>query len=154
MGVSGPMAFLQDHSFLPARQWEGEEHQHMPGGLPAQGGAPPPHIFPSNVENKHPTQIGDPRRKGTAPNISNYLQLRTKLDTTILKADAESNFSSQSRNPMSTLSSQVRAKSAEGLSLLLALWIRANTGNCFASSLTASYYLSFPKDNPGNKIKG
>lgn len=55
---------------------------------------------------------------------------------------------------MGTLSSQVRAKSADGLSLLLALLIKANTGNHFASSLTASYYLSFPKDNPGNKIKG
>lgn len=55
---------------------------------------------------------------------------------------------------MGILSSQVRAKSADGLSLLLALLIKANTGSRFASSLTASSYLSFPKDNPGNKIKG
>lgn len=57
----------------------------MLGGKPAQGGVPPPHIFPDNTENKYSTQKMDPWRQGTAPNISNYFQLRMKLETTILK---------------------------------------------------------------------
>lgn len=76
-----------------------------------------------------------------------------KLKTAILKPHAESGFSSQ-KCQTSTLSLQDRAESASGLSILLILLIKTNTSDHFASSLTAFYYLSFLKDNPGNKIMG
>lgn len=114
----------------------------MPGGRPAPGGAQPPHIFPNNAENKYSTQKVDPRRKGTAPDISNYLQLRGKLETIILKPNTESGKSPQSRNlkPAHCL-----CRAGQCLSLLLGLLIKAYACSHVASSLIVMDYLSFPK---------
>lgn len=102
-------------------------------------------------ENKYSTQKVDPRRKGTVPDSSNYFQLGGKLETIILKPSAESSQAPPSRNikPVHCL-----CRTGKGLSHSLGSLIRTNTCNHFASSLIVTYYLSFPKYNPGNKIMG